>query len=71
MWQQYRKNVLATQFFILAICGSMIFFGRMSVMTVVACFIVMQFGGLAGSAWGARLKRRVAAAGERRLRPLL
>jgi len=49
----------------------MILFACIFVLTMDACPRVKLVGGLAGSAWGARLKRRVAAAGERRLRPLL
>jgi hypothetical protein len=59
MWQQYRKYLIPTQLFILAMCGVLYLLGKAPLVSIVAVFGVMQLGALAGAWWGTRLKAKM------------
>jgi hypothetical protein len=59
MWQQYRKHLIATQLFILAMCAVLYFLGKAPLASIVSVFAVMQLGALVGAWWGTRLKAKM------------
>jgi len=59
MWEHYRKFLIPTQLFIIALTATLFFTGRSALGGAIAVFIVMQLGALAGAWWGARLKGKL------------
>jgi len=70
MWEQYRKNAVATQLFVITVCAMMLFFGGVAPVAVLVSLLVMEIGAVIGAAWGARLKRKFEARANRRLSAL-
>jgi hypothetical protein len=62
MWQQYRRTLIPTQLFIVAVCVTVYFKATdHQWLPVAVIFLVMQLGALIGAAWATRLKRRLTA----------
>lgn len=59
MWEQYRKFFIPTQIFILAMCGSLWYFGHAPIPAILLLLAVMEIGAVLGAAWGARLKSKI------------
>ena len=59
MWEQYRKTLVATQLFVLSICGLLIY-THAPFTSVALFFVVMQLAALIGARWAARLRRKMA-----------
>ena len=59
MWEHYRKFIIPTQLFIIALCATLYFTGRVPLGGAVAFFVMMQLGAVAGAWWAARLKGKL------------
>jgi hypothetical protein len=63
-WQQYRKTLIPTQVFILAICAVAYFAYNAATLNLLVLLGVTEVAAVLGAFWSLRLKRRIERAGD-------